>query len=125
MSNSGNSSWRPIRRKLRGYTKGYDCEPRWDEVGLARDCHDCSVCVQVTELECVSSQTTAIKSQKTELNLTIEELEAALKTKEEVRREANEEKRSFYPNIIFVFRNYICSKLKWRVPTSSRLRKTR
>ncbi|CAG05251.1 unnamed protein product, partial [Tetraodon nigroviridis] len=38
---------------------------------------------RVTELECVSSQTTAIKSQKTELNLTIEELEAALKAKEE------------------------------------------
>uniref|UniRef100_H3D7H6 WH1 domain-containing protein n=1 Tax=Tetraodon nigroviridis TaxID=99883 RepID=H3D7H6_TETNG len=36
---------------------------------------------QVTELECVSSQTTAIKSQKTELNLTIEELEAALKVR--------------------------------------------
>lgn len=41
---------------------------------------------QVTELECVSGQTTAIKSQKTELNLTIEELEAALKAKEEVGR---------------------------------------
>lgn len=40
---------------------------------------------QVTELECVSSQTTAIKSQKTELNQTIEELEAALRAKEEVR----------------------------------------
>lgn len=41
---------------------------------------------QVTELECVSSQTTAIKSQKTELNQTIEELEAALRAKEEVGR---------------------------------------
>ncbi|XP_056875325.1 homer protein homolog 1-like isoform X2 [Takifugu flavidus] len=38
---------------------------------------------RVTELECVSSQTTAIKSQKTELNQTIEELEAALRAKEE------------------------------------------
>lgn len=40
---------------------------------------------QVTELECVSGQTTVIKSQKTELNQTIEELEAALKAKEKVR----------------------------------------
>lgn len=40
---------------------------------------------QVTELECVSGQTTVIKSQKTELNQTIEELELALKAKEEVR----------------------------------------
>ncbi|XP_029371893.1 homer protein homolog 1 [Echeneis naucrates] len=38
---------------------------------------------RVTELECVSSQTTVIKSQKTELNQTIEELESALKAKEE------------------------------------------
>ncbi|MED6236422.1 Homer protein 1, partial [Ataeniobius toweri] len=38
---------------------------------------------RVTELECVSGQTTAIKSQKTELNRTIEELELALKAKEE------------------------------------------
>ncbi|XP_047186576.1 homer protein homolog 1 isoform X1 [Scophthalmus maximus] len=38
---------------------------------------------RVTELECVSSQTTVIKSQKTELNQTIEELELALKAKEE------------------------------------------
>ncbi|XP_047425357.1 homer protein homolog 1-like [Mugil cephalus] len=38
---------------------------------------------RVTELECVSGQTTAIKSQKTELNQTIEELEAALKAKEQ------------------------------------------
>ncbi|KAA8584334.1 hypothetical protein FQN60_008119, partial [Etheostoma spectabile] len=37
----------------------------------------------VTELECVSGQTTVIKSQKTELNQTIEELESALKAKEE------------------------------------------
>lgn len=43
------------------------------------------VCVfQVTELECVSGQTTVIKTQKTELNQTIEELEATLKAKEEV-----------------------------------------
>uniref|UniRef100_A0A3Q2E738 Homer scaffold protein 1 n=1 Tax=Cyprinodon variegatus TaxID=28743 RepID=A0A3Q2E738_CYPVA len=41
---------------------------------------------RVTELECVSGQTTVIKSQKTELNRTIEELELALKAKEEVRR---------------------------------------
>ncbi|KAG7498178.1 hypothetical protein JOB18_000508 [Solea senegalensis] len=38
---------------------------------------------RVTELECVSGQTTVIKSQKTELNQTIEELEFALKAKEE------------------------------------------
>ncbi|KAJ0044143.1 hypothetical protein NL108_009261, partial [Boleophthalmus pectinirostris] len=38
---------------------------------------------RVTELECVSGQTTAIKTQKTELNKTIEELELALKGKEE------------------------------------------
>lgn len=43
-----------------------------------------SVLFQVTELECVSGQTTAIKSQKTELNKTIEELELALRDKEEV-----------------------------------------
>lgn len=41
--------------------------------------------LQVTELECVSGQTTVIKSQKTELNQTIEELELALRAKEEVR----------------------------------------
>lgn len=46
------------------------------------------VCVvsQVTELECVSAQTSGIKTQKTELNQTIEELEAELKAKEQVRR---------------------------------------
>ncbi|CAL1567897.1 unnamed protein product [Knipowitschia caucasica] len=38
---------------------------------------------RVTELECVSGQTTAIKTQKTELNRTIEELESALRDKEE------------------------------------------
>ncbi|XP_046724354.1 homer protein homolog 1 isoform X1 [Silurus meridionalis] len=38
---------------------------------------------RVTELECVSGQTTGIKNQKTELNQTIEELEVALKAKEE------------------------------------------
>ncbi|KAM6902061.1 homer protein homolog 1 [Xenentodon cancila] len=38
---------------------------------------------RVTELECVSGQTTVIKSQKTELNRTIEELESALRAKEE------------------------------------------
>ncbi|XP_019937926.1 homer protein homolog 1 isoform X2 [Paralichthys olivaceus] len=38
---------------------------------------------RVTELECVSGQATVIKSQKTELNQTIEELELALKDKEE------------------------------------------
>uniref|UniRef100_A0A3P9M8V5 Homer scaffold protein 1 n=1 Tax=Oryzias latipes TaxID=8090 RepID=A0A3P9M8V5_ORYLA len=38
---------------------------------------------RVTELECVSGQTTVIKTQKTELNRTIEELEAALRAKEE------------------------------------------
>ncbi|CAB1332602.1 unnamed protein product [Coregonus sp. 'balchen'] len=43
---------------------------------------------RVTELECVSGQMTVIKSQKTELNQTIEELESALKSKEELEREA-------------------------------------
>ncbi|KAM9794525.1 homer protein homolog 1-like isoform X1 [Syngnathus typhle] len=38
---------------------------------------------RVTELECVSGQTTSVKSEKTELNRTIEELEAALKAKED------------------------------------------
>uniref|UniRef100_H2LB08 Homer scaffold protein 1 n=1 Tax=Oryzias latipes TaxID=8090 RepID=H2LB08_ORYLA len=41
---------------------------------------------RVTELECVSVQTTVIKTQKTELNRTIEELEAALRAKEELER---------------------------------------
>jgi len=40
---------------------------------------------QVTELECVSGQTAGVKTQKAELNQTIEELEAELKAKEEVR----------------------------------------
>lgn len=31
--------------KLRGYTKGYNSERRWQEVGLARDCKDRSACV--------------------------------------------------------------------------------
>lgn len=39
---------------------------------------------KVTELECVSSQASGFKIQKTELNQTIEELEATLKAKEEV-----------------------------------------
>ncbi|KAM9307451.1 homer protein homolog 1 [Pholidichthys leucotaenia] len=38
---------------------------------------------RVTELECVSGQTTGIKSHKMELNRTIEELEVALNAKEE------------------------------------------
>lgn len=38
----------------------------------------------MTELECQSNQTPAIKSQKTELNQTIEELENALRDREEV-----------------------------------------
>ncbi|XP_077478566.1 homer protein homolog 1 isoform X2 [Stigmatopora argus] len=38
---------------------------------------------RVTELECVSGQSTAVKSEKTELNRTIEELEASLKAKED------------------------------------------
>lgn len=40
--------------------------------------------LQVSELESQSSQTNVIKSQKTELNQTIEELECTLKAKEEV-----------------------------------------
>lgn len=94
-SNSGNSSWRPIRRKLRGYTNGYPlghCTnkrmvllPCWDYVLVCTDWRFVGFVFQVTELECVSGQTTVIKSQKTELNQTIEELESALKAKEEVR----------------------------------------
>ncbi|XP_019728569.1 homer protein homolog 1 isoform X2 [Hippocampus comes] len=38
---------------------------------------------RVTELECVSGQSTAARSAKTELNRTIEEMEAALKAKED------------------------------------------
>ncbi|XP_028917698.1 homer protein homolog 1 isoform X1 [Ornithorhynchus anatinus] len=38
---------------------------------------------RVTELECVSSQANAVHSHKTELNQTIQDLEATLKTKEE------------------------------------------
>ncbi|XP_034094921.1 homer protein homolog 1-like isoform X2 [Gymnodraco acuticeps] len=49
---------------------------------------------RVTELECVSGQTTVIKSQKTELNQTIEELEAALKAKEEELERLKEEVES-------------------------------
>uniref|UniRef100_A0A3B3X8L2 Homer scaffold protein 1 n=1 Tax=Poecilia mexicana TaxID=48701 RepID=A0A3B3X8L2_9TELE len=49
---------------------------------------------RVTELECVSGQTTVIKSQKTELNRTIEELEAALRAKEEELERLKEEVES-------------------------------
>lgn len=90
MSSSGNNSWRPIRRRQRGYTNGYQLRHyicygmevlrrliAWTDGWPA-------FVFQVTELECVSGQTTVIKSQKTELNQTIEELEAALKAKEEV-----------------------------------------
>ncbi|XP_037608103.1 homer protein homolog 1 isoform X1 [Sebastes umbrosus] len=49
---------------------------------------------RVTELECVSGQTTVIKSQKTELNQTIEELEYALKAKEEELERLKEEVES-------------------------------
>lgn len=38
----------------------------------------------MTELECVSSQANAVHTHKTELNQTIQELEATLKKKEEV-----------------------------------------
>lgn len=46
---------------------------------------------RVTELECVSGQTAGIKTQKTELNQTIEELEAELKAKEEELEKLKEE----------------------------------
>ncbi|KAI1905229.1 hypothetical protein AGOR_G00013970 [Albula goreensis] len=46
---------------------------------------------RVTELECVSGQTNVIKSQKTELNQTIEELESTLKAKEEELERLKEE----------------------------------
>ncbi|XP_031715878.1 homer protein homolog 1 isoform X1 [Anarrhichthys ocellatus] len=55
---------------------------------------------RVTELECVSGQTTVIKSQKTELNQTIEELESALRAKEEELESLKEEVQSaneFHP----------------------------
>lgn len=88
-SSSGNNSLQPIRRKPSGYTNGYR---RTDESVAASPCQQeipvySVVCVfQVTELECVSGQTTAVRSQKTELNRTIEELELDLKAKEEVWR---------------------------------------
>ncbi|XP_062238092.1 homer protein homolog 1b isoform X3 [Platichthys flesus] len=46
---------------------------------------------RVTELECQSSQSPAIKSQKTELNQTIEELENTLRDKEEEMEKLKEE----------------------------------
>ncbi|XP_030592995.1 homer protein homolog 1b isoform X1 [Archocentrus centrarchus] len=46
---------------------------------------------RVTELECQSNQTPVIKSQKTELNQTIEELESALRDKEEEMEKLKEE----------------------------------
>ncbi|XP_060929748.1 homer protein homolog 1-like [Limanda limanda] len=49
---------------------------------------------RVTELECVSGQTTVIKSQKTELNRTIEELELDLRAKEEELEQLKEEVQS-------------------------------
>lgn len=53
----------------------------------------------------MSGQTTVIKSQKTELNQTIEELESALRAKEEVRgeREASVYGDVFYLISIFIF----------------------
>lgn len=58
----------------------------------------CDVC-QVTELECVSGQTAGIKTQKTELNQTIEELEAELKAKEEVRRSLKHTSADLHTNL--------------------------
>ncbi|KAI3372906.1 hypothetical protein L3Q82_023355 [Scortum barcoo] len=46
---------------------------------------------RVTELECQSNQTPVIKSQKTELNQTIEELETTLRDKEEEMEKLKEE----------------------------------
>ncbi|KAG7481402.1 homer protein homolog 1-like isoform X1 [Megalops cyprinoides] len=46
---------------------------------------------RVTELECMSGQTNVIKSHKTELNQTIEELESTLKAKEEEMERLKEE----------------------------------
>uniref|UniRef100_A0A8C2B6E0 Homer scaffold protein 1 n=1 Tax=Cyprinus carpio TaxID=7962 RepID=A0A8C2B6E0_CYPCA len=46
---------------------------------------------RVTELECVSGQTAGVKTQKTELNQTIEELEAELKAREEELENLKEE----------------------------------
>ncbi|KAL0150276.1 hypothetical protein M9458_054384 [Cirrhinus mrigala] len=60
-----------------------------------RDAQDRTVLVteasSVTELECVSGQAAGIKTQKTELNQTIEELEAELKAKEEELEKLKEE----------------------------------
>lgn len=55
------------------------------------------MCLQVTELECQSNQTPVIKSQKTELNQTIEELENVLRDKEEVSFCKSKEGRSNAP----------------------------
>ncbi|CAB1433791.1 unnamed protein product [Pleuronectes platessa] len=49
---------------------------------------------RVTELECVSGQTTVIKSQKSEPNQTIEELELDLRAKEEELEQLEEEVQS-------------------------------
>lgn len=56
----------------------------WSCMDLSLDKHVVVFFFQVTELECQSNQTPVIKSQKTELNQTIEELENTLRDKEEV-----------------------------------------
>ncbi|XP_076141023.1 homer protein homolog 1 isoform X2 [Alosa pseudoharengus] len=65
---------------------------------------------RVTELECVSSQTSGIKIQKTELNQTIEELEAVLKTKEEEMEQLREKVQ--HANHLQTQRDSVSEKLK-------------
>lgn len=65
---------------------------------------------RVTELECVSGQTTAIKTHKTELNKTIEELELALKDKEEELERLKAEVES--SNIFHFQKNTLTQKLQ-------------
>lgn len=128
-SNSGSSSWRLIRRRPRGSTSGSGFvaalgnvqTPDWSRL-------DPDVCsLQVTELECVSGHTTVIKSQKTELNRTIEELEAALKAKEEVPRSSETKNLKLLMdwNISshLTSRSWRASKQRWSIPTSSRSKK--
>lgn len=73
------------------------------------------VCVfQVTELECVSGQTTAIKTQKSELNRTVEELEEALKAKEEVRTGRHDSALKSGSRLVPVFTISVNALRNWR-----------
>lgn len=84
----------------------------------------------MTELECVSGQSTAARSAKTELNRTIEEMEAALKAKEDVRFAAITPRllnRNFGSSRSFVSgdRSWSVSKQRCRVPTGFSPKETR